>query len=201
MRLGWYVAEVRGRNRPGGPKPPAETLPDRQGHVLPLRIERTPDELRIEAQVVLRQLAHDLHVDTVTVGDQPCSRTDTIDQQAKGLAGAAPATAAGPWKALALSIYQLDAHAQDTLAAQSGTKSAAYQLGRGLAEAYWALDPSAGCDPPAPDCWIFLLGSQRCNELARLARCAYGYRWPATRSGAPVPRTASTSRSGAGMSC
>jgi hypothetical protein len=175
MRLGWYVAEVRGRNRPGGPKPPAETLPDRQGHVLPLRIERTPDELRIEAQVVLRQLAHDLLVDTVTVGGQPCSRTDTIDQQAKGLAGAAPATAAGAWKALALSIYQLDAHAQDTLAAQSGTKSAAYQLGRGLAEAYWALDPSAGCDPPAPDCWIFLLGSQRCNELARLAGRLSGY--------------------------
>jgi len=32
LRLGWYVAELRGRNRPGGPVPPAETLPNRQGH-------------------------------------------------------------------------------------------------------------------------------------------------------------------------
>ena len=27
MRLGWYVAEVRGRNRPGGPVPPAWQAP------------------------------------------------------------------------------------------------------------------------------------------------------------------------------
>ncbi len=26
LRLGWYMAEVRGRNRPGGPVPPAESL-------------------------------------------------------------------------------------------------------------------------------------------------------------------------------
>jgi len=63
LRLGWYVAEVRGRNRPGGPVPPAESLPNRAGHVLPLRIERTPQELRIEAQSVVRKLAEDLKVD------------------------------------------------------------------------------------------------------------------------------------------
>jgi hypothetical protein len=40
LRLGWYMAEVRGRNRPGGAVPPAENRPSRQGHVLPLRIER-----------------------------------------------------------------------------------------------------------------------------------------------------------------
>ena len=43
LRLGWYVAEVRGRNRPGGPVPRAESLPIRQGHVLPLRMERTSE--------------------------------------------------------------------------------------------------------------------------------------------------------------
>ena len=41
LRLGWYVAEVRGRNRPGGPVPPAESLSHRKGHMLPLRMERT----------------------------------------------------------------------------------------------------------------------------------------------------------------
>src|SRR5580704_1287092 len=175
LRLGWYVAEVRGRNRLGGPVPPAESLPNRQGHVLPLRIERTSEELRIEAQVVVRQLARDLGVDTISVDGQPRNQADYIDQQAKELAEATSVAAPAAWQALASSIYQLDAHTQDVLAAHSGTQSAAYQLGRGLAEVYWALDPSAACDPPTPDCWVFLLGAQRCNELARLAGRLSGY--------------------------
>jgi hypothetical protein len=48
-------------------------------------------------------------------------------------------------------------------------QAAAYQLGRRLAEVYWALDPSAACDTLSPDCWTFLLGRRRCAELARLA--------------------------------
>lgn len=175
LRLGWYVAEVRGRNRPGGPVPPAESLPNRAGHVLPLRIERTPEELRIEAQAVVRKLAADLEIGTVTVSGQKRNLADSIDQQAMALAGAKPQAAPDAWRALALSIYQFDAHTQDVLAAKSGTQSAAYQLGRGLAEVYWALDPSAGCEPPAPDCWAFLLGSQRCGELTRLAGRLSGY--------------------------
>ena len=175
LRLGWYMAEVRGRNRPGGPVPPAESLPDRQGHVLPLRIERTPEELRIEAQVVLRQLASDLGVATMTVNGQQRNQADSIDQQAKVLAAADPAAGPAAWQALALSIYQLDAHVQDFLAGQSAIQAAAYQLGRGLAEVYWALAPDAACDSLAPDCWVFLLGAQRCNELARLAGRLSGY--------------------------
>jgi hypothetical protein len=169
LRLGWYVAEVRGRSRPGGPVPPAESLSHRKGHMLPLRMERTLKELQIEAHAVLHKLARDLAVDDVTVNGQQRSQTDSIDQQAKALTEAAPQAAPDAWQVLALSIYQFDAHTQDTLAAQSGTQSAAYQLGRGLAEVYWALDPAAGCDPLTPDCWLFLLGSQRCTELARLA--------------------------------
>lgn len=175
LRLGWYMAEVRGRNRPGGPVPAAESLPDRQGHVLPLRIERTRQELRIEAQVVLRKLACDLGVDMMTVDRQQRNQADYIDQQAKILAAADPSAAPAAWQALALSIYQLDAHAQDFLAGQSAIQAAAYQLGRGLAEVYWALDPAATCDPPAPDCWVFLLGASRCKELARLAGRLSGY--------------------------
>ena len=47
---------------------------------------------------------------------------------------------------------------------------AAYQLGRGLAETYWALDPEASAaeHPPQPGSWLFLLGAQRCSELSRL---------------------------------
>jgi len=171
LRLGWYVAEVRGRNRPGGPEPAADPLPNRLGHVLPMRIERTSPELRIEAQAILCKLAGDLGVDTVTVSGQQQGRTTVIDQRARALAQVTPDTqaAAEAWDALAASLYDLDAHAQDTLAAESDMLSAAYQLGRGLAEVYWALDPAAGCDPLTPECWEFLLGEHRCAELTRLA--------------------------------
>lgn len=170
LRFGWYVAEVRGRNRPGAPQPPADRLPGRQNHVLPLHIERTTTELRIEAQAVLHKLSGDLGVDAVTIHRKQQSRTEIIDRQARALATAGPQTPTGAaaWNALAASIYDLDAHTQDILAARSDMFSAAYQLGRGLAEAYWALDPAAACDPLRPDCWLFLLGEHRCGELARL---------------------------------
>ena len=170
LRLGWYVAEVRGRNLPAGPKPPGNELPSGGDHALPLRIERTPAARRAEAQAVLAKLSRELQVDTATVDDQEQSRTAVIGQQADVLAAAEPGTmaAAAAWDALSASIHELDSRAQDTLAAQSDMRAAAYQLGRGLAEAYWALDPGAACAPLTPQCWAFLLGRERCEELARL---------------------------------
>jgi hypothetical protein len=177
LRLGWYMAEVRGRNRPAGPQPPGGELPSRGEHMLPLRIERTTAELRIEAQTILHKLCGDLDVDTVGVNDQKQSRTAVIEQRAHALAAAAPqtTTAIKAWNALAASIYELDAHAQDSLTAQSDMQAAAYQLGRGLAEVYWALDPDAACVPLTPYCWEFLLGEYRCEELTRLAGRLSGY--------------------------
>jgi len=177
LRLGWYIAEVRGRNRPAGPQPSVNELPDRDNHVLPLRIERTAAELRAEAQVVLHKLSGDLHVDTVIVDNREQSRTAVIDQQACALSATVPETASAvsAWNALAVSMHELDAHAQDTLTAQSDMQGAAYQLGRGLAEAYWALDPDVACTPLTPQCWTFLLGEQRCEELARLVGRLSGY--------------------------
>jgi hypothetical protein len=170
LRLGWYVAEVRGRNRPGGPRPAADQLPSRQNHVLPLHVERTYPELRIEAQAVLQKLSDDLGVGTVTVNGQQQNLATVMDQQAHALAQAAAGTeaATAAWNVLASTIYEFDAHAQDILAAESDMYSAAYQLGRGLAEAFWALDPGAACDPLTPNCWEFLLGEHRCTELTRL---------------------------------
>ncbi|TVZ05525.1 hypothetical protein EAS64_13415 [Trebonia kvetii] len=177
LRLGWYLAEVRGRNRPAGPQPPGNEFSRRGSHFLPLRIERSAAEQRAEAQAVLCKLAGDLQVDTVLVNGQQQSRTAVIERMARVLAAAEPETpaAVAAWDALSAAIYQLDAHAQDTLAAQSDMRAAAYQLGRGLAEAYWALDPDAACAPLMPQCWAFLLGEQRCQELARLAGRLSGY--------------------------
>jgi hypothetical protein len=63
LRLGWSVAEMRGRNRPDGPSGDVIGMPDHVNHPLPLRIERGKTELRVEIQSVVAELAHELHVD------------------------------------------------------------------------------------------------------------------------------------------
>jgi hypothetical protein len=312
LRLGWALAELRGRTRPGGPSGDVARMPDRIDHPLPLRIERGGTELRLEAQAVIASLARGLHVDrsvahrsfsaglednakvlahtrtptaaaalrralellehappVAEAGDEAisadnatsiaeatsvaealivlrtgveaqrrvvedrlravaaCRRAvavaelylaevaghpeleenateavhraevalhvdlDTVTGEAHGLAAldvvigtleqsrsaaagiesirqrlAAIATDAGKlWAKLADLIWVFDAHLQDTLTAASETQAIAYQLGRGLAETYWALDPDSEKGTMS---WDFLLGDQRCSELARL---------------------------------
>jgi hypothetical protein len=267
LRLGWSVAEMRGRNRPDGPPGEVIGMPDRVDHPLPLRIERGKTELRIEVQTVVAELAHELEVDdkpdgtsfTTALGDQAkllahtraskaadaLRQAQQIIQQAADndkalqvltaglaaqqavvarrqqvVAGSHPtvealhfeqacctgeqsgqsalehvietltrqgpqaateaieaieaitqcqqqlqAAAQKPWADLAELLWQFDAHVQDRLAALSEAQAIGYQLGRGLADTYWALDSgqqhgSAG--------WSFLLGERRCAELTRL---------------------------------
>src|SRR5262245_2719007 len=92
LRLGWYIAEVRGRNEGRSPLP-GDKLPKRTRHALPLKIERSPDELRIEAQKVLGALAGRLKVDADSASKS--SFSDEVDGAAKALAGAAAAAALG----------------------------------------------------------------------------------------------------------
>jgi hypothetical protein len=267
LRLGWFLAESRGRNRPGGQLGVRTSLPDHVDHALPLRVERGPTELRIEAQKVVAQIAVDLHVDTDDDGtsfaasmDEKARALDPIrapkasaalqwaldqlrmaaagrrypgetapptaqqavatleaavnpQQQAVAAASARgdQAAAAGeqrgldtlrtaitalqacaggdanaaqagvatvreslqamvaaandPWQDLAKLLWRFDAHIQDRLSATSETQACAYQLGRGLAETYWALDPDQAT---GSRCWDFLLGDERCTELCRL---------------------------------
>lgn len=301
LRLGWSIAEMRGRNRPGGPSGDIGGMPDQIDHPLPLRIERGRTELRIEVQSVVAELAQDLHVDdsadgtslTAVLGDTakllshvrapmaadalqqalellqaPSAGQDAPDraldvlrqglaaqqavvarrQQAVAAANRvlaragqhlAPAArhpdgaqaeaesartaaetaaqlelacrdgeaagvaaleqvigvlqqaiAASPdaaaqagidcirqcqqgfadvahrsWADLAELIWQFDAQAQDRLAAISESQAIGYQLGRGLADTYWALDPG---QPSGSTGWSFLLGERRCDELERL---------------------------------
>jgi hypothetical protein len=300
LRLGWGVAELRGRNRPGGPPGDSARMPDHLDHALPLRIERGRAELRIEVQCVVAALAKDLHIDrtdnqpsfgqalddnakllghvrapTASAGLQRALELLTGDNAAQALVvlrdarsaqhavvasreqavaaarrvlaeaeeqvgrppgflqhllirpggeGAGPereeaesavrraatalkleldicsgeeygltalgqvietleqsvqagvesirqhqqviaTNAAECWRHLAELIWEFDAHVQDGLAAVSETQAIAYQLGRGLAETYWALDPA---DADGSTGWNFLLGDERCSELCRL---------------------------------
>jgi len=60
MRLGWAVAEVRGRNWPQGPRPKATRLPPQPGDVLPLRSQRTGSASRREAVLALVSLTQQI---------------------------------------------------------------------------------------------------------------------------------------------
>ena len=99
MKLGWFIAEVRGRNRPDAPRGTKVRPPGPPGHALPLRIEQTSTELRIEAQAVLGAMARGLGVNSG--GANQASYSQAIDAQAEALAqaragGAAARVAATP---------------------------------------------------------------------------------------------------------
>src|ERR1700726_4117678 len=85
LRLGWSVAEMRGRNRPDGPPGEVIGMPDHLDHPLPLRIERGKTELRIEIQSVVAELARRLCVDEAPDGT---SYIAALDEKTKLLAHA-----------------------------------------------------------------------------------------------------------------
>ena len=181
IRLGWYVAETRGRNRPGGPDPLSSKAPSRDQHQLPLRIERSPIELRIECQDVVAALSKPI------LGDSWETLFSGVDDAAKALEVAkkanSPDTIKRCWNAFAENIYDLDKTLQDMLTAQSEAQACGYQFGRGLAECYWALDlepPQQSGKPPTFQSWTFLLGESRCDELTRLAGRLTAYFMPYT---------------------
>jgi hypothetical protein len=196
LRLGWTLAEVRGRNRPDAPGADLLDFPH-GGHALPLRSERTAVEQAVEAEAVLAYLATALKVDGPQ-GAGPDGRggadqaTTTYSQALLAVAhtlhdgpgGSGSPNGDGPlnrpetWDQLADCLYHWDAHIQDTLAAESETQSSAYQLGRGLAEAYWALDPTAADGEPGS--WTVLLGEQRRRLLTRHAGRLAAYFDPLT---------------------
>jgi hypothetical protein len=181
VRLGWYVAEVRGRNRPNGPMPHESELPSRADHALPLRFERTTTESRIEAQATVEALAKNLLVDKNPADSSV--NVERVHELAKQLhdwqASDNDAAAKSTWNQLAELLFKLDAYIQDTLTARSDTQACGYQMGRGLSESYWALDieppPQPPGTPTSSEEWTFLLGELRCSELSRLAGRLSGY--------------------------
>ena len=321
LRLGLYLAEVRGRNRPGGPRGSGAQMPDHIDHALPLRNERGATELRIEAQSVIAALAEALHVDrdghggsfgaaidnqakvlahvrapkaalalqqgidVLAAAEAPASQAVELLQQAleaqqavvaerqqavadaelalanaqqpaeakaqaeaavqveqaaadgeqtgllklqdaitalqqapaeqanpapTGQANPAPPVEANPappgqanpapaeppglatlqaglqtitdaarkaWEDLAALLWHFDAHIQDELTAAAETLALGYQVGRGLAETYWALDAD---QEDGSTGWSFLLGQERCAELGRLVGRMGAYMGPYT---------------------
>ena len=179
IRLGWCMSEVRGRNRPGwepGATGPVAAAPPAPGSAappgapdeyewgaspLPLENELDLALSREEAQKLLGKLASDLNV------NDPGGFSARVEQQAEALATAQPGDVIQQWETLAKLIQDFDWNVQCLLALKSTTVACGYQLGRALADPYWALDPSLD-DAANHASWPFLLSSKRCYETQLL---------------------------------
>jgi hypothetical protein len=173
LRLGWTVAEVRGRNWPEGPRPAAARLPAVPGDVLPLRSQRTGSASRRESASALVSLTRRLEL---------TGAAELEDQLGDVLA---PFTAAGEarlvearaeggdstWTPVAQLFLTWDGRIQDDLSQRGEHLANAYLLGRGVAECYWGLGPerswTSGGEVTAVSP-AFLLGGDRRRELTRM---------------------------------
>lgn len=165
FRLGWAIAELRGRYRPDridNPIPDPGPAIVRTDHALPLANERSAAEQRIEVVHAVKGLSQELAVD-FPLGGQ--TRPEQLDPVLDALTARRPEQAA--WDRLTKALYGWDAQIQDTLVMRP-SQAAAYQLGRGLSEVYWALHPEVG-DANDARSWLFLLGPRRRATLARYA--------------------------------
>jgi hypothetical protein len=192
MRLGWYLAELRGRYWWQGPRPRVGELPVDPPHALPLRNERTAAESRAQCCETVAALAAHLGVDRPYDAGGLHDPRPFAERMAAVLApleadGAALLAAPGErpqsvddtkkdaaWEHVAALLHEWDAAIQDGFAAQADVLCNAYLLGRGLAESYWALGPerpapgSAQAGRSAASAWEFLFGADRRGELSRL---------------------------------
>ena len=165
FRLGWAVAELRGRHRPDRYEQPLPFAPEAFGrteHELPLGIERGADELRIEVLKTAQGLSSAIGLDQKRPVAKALGRVVSL----AWTRSREDADIAGSWDALADAFFTWDARIQDALVVQANL-AAAYQLGRGLAETYWELHLARPADQMGS--WECVLGPDRDQTLQRLA--------------------------------
>jgi hypothetical protein len=167
FRLGWAVAELRGRYRPdlflhpdaGAEAGFARTRDDRP---LPLASERKNREIRIEIFQAAEGLSERLGLALQS------GKVATLDRMRDVLAlleNTNAATRLTRWPPTAEAFYKWDAQIQDALVVPAA-QAAAYQLGRALAETYWALDPERPSHEMGS--WACLFGTRREETIKRL---------------------------------
>ena len=163
FRFGWAIAELRGRYRPDVSHAEEQIgTPglQRKQHALPLATERSSKEQRIEVMRVVEGLSDRL---ALTFPAEGKTRFEALDVAMRAL-DVEPKKASS-WNALTEGFYNWDKQIQDTLTLWP-LLSAAYQLGRGLAETYWELDPAV-TDPHDSRSWDVVLGPERVLALKR----------------------------------
>jgi hypothetical protein len=190
LNLGWSMAELRGRLRYGHVEPPGTVdyqFPREEYHALPIGGEHSLVE-QLATRVAVGLLAQKFNLDGPLPAHAKVSASDALKELAIDLEDAlADAEKGGrvaradtypkgsevakAWEAAAEAIYYWDAQIQDGLCVAADLH-AAYQLGRGLAETFWALNPDAPApttkptlksteSPPDPGSWEFLFGPRR----------------------------------------
>jgi len=174
FRLGWAVSELRGRYRPTlfADPTPLPALPEQPGaagkaNPLPLAGERRPAEVRIEIREAIAALAKALSLAPAALA--------TVADTLTAFERTRPTTSEPQWPRLAEELWTLDAQIQDELVLP-GAQAAAYQLGRGLADTYWALAKDADSSGTGP--WSFLFGETRRLTIGRSALRLSAYLGP-----------------------
>lgn len=195
LRIGWTLAEVRGRLDPRAdhsdtPEPAPPTL------LLDAANERSAVERQVEAVKVLAALSKggttDLGIGLLTFDTSWASSSTAAEvnkltasgmlrylaayliwsrtkKNLSGTLGLQPLDTTNSespdewWNRLAMFLWAWDEAIQDQFATQTFGTASSYELGRGLAESYWALDPSAPAGDPSS--WSFLLGKNRVDAL------------------------------------
>ncbi len=184
FRLGWAIAELRGRYRLGRGNIGLQPGHGRTDFALPLAPERSEVEQKHETEAVIAQLvsdqtlkvvskAHEVWTNTPGTDDDTTSASavallgEKIDKQLKSSRRRPPPrpTEVAAWTPFAHFMYKWDEWLQDRLVGRP-MQAAAYQLGRGLSETYWALDPATE-DQTDWRSWSFLLGEERRALLKR----------------------------------
>ena len=173
LRLGWAVAEVRGRNWPQGPRPTSTALPARPGDVLPLRSQRAGPDARRQSAMALVSLASQLGM--VRAAEFEAGLTAALppfdpDGEAALVDGGEPADGEG-WRHTAEFFLRWDARFQDELSQRGEHLANGYLLGRGLAESYWGLGPDRVWTVEGEQTAVslgFLFGPDRREELTRM---------------------------------
>jgi hypothetical protein len=151
VRLGWAVAELRGRSWPVGPRPATSSLPPRPKHTLPLRSQRGYAASQRSAVRTLAALAGKLGV--------------PADDAESALAPE------NEWPAMSTYFFDFDARIQDSLASRDEAAANGYLLARGLAECYWGLGPDDDWEDAGEQTGVslrFLFGEDRRRELTRM---------------------------------
>lgn len=218
LNLGWSMAELRGRIRYGHVEPPGTVdyqFPREEFHALPIGGEHSLIEQQIATRVAVGLLAERFSLneplpqrneappDTIKVLAMDLEQK--LEAAEKNSAPVRPdayppgSEVARAWQAASEAIYYWDEQIQDGLGV-SAELLAAYQLGRGLAEAFWALDPDAPepdtkptmastDSPPHPGSWEFLLGPRRQQMLGAYLATLEGAFAPLTGSAVRGPLT------------
>jgi len=175
IRVGWLVAELRGRTRADDETDRAlVTPPSKESNALPLVPERSPQERLHCTQQSLLNLGHASGLAMSSCGMADIEK-DPADPADDGWARVVELSASVPrdaseagwkrrWNGFADALFLLDARVQDALSSTAYGELSAYLLGRALSETSWALDPMASAGAFAS--WEHLLGEERCLTVS-----------------------------------